>query len=390
MSLSLSGNSLDDQSARIRIVKGPGGSRFCLDRRDDVAAAFKDKRLGAATAPRHLLHALRWTGLGSVADVGASGLMVALNPPDHTRLRKVVDPVFRGVEGEAMARRIKNLADELAARIPKSGDFDLISDFAAPLPTRIVTELIGFPQTDLAKLKLWTEALAPLIDSELQNASFTRSILAFLGFRRRVMVLIKQRLHEPRGDLLSKLAHAHFVTGDLSEPEVVGTAVFVLTAGHATTTHLIGTGVLTLLQHPEQWERLRDDPTLIDSAVEEMIRFNSPIQHTGRVALEDIDFDGRHIPRNAKIRLMIARANRDPRRFDSPDAFDIARAKNRHVGFGGGIHQCIGLQLARLETRIAILTLIDRFPHLKRASHQLHWVKGKKFRGLKELPLRTQ
>ena len=165
MSSLFNGNRLDVQSARLKIVNGPGGSRFCLDRRDDVAEAFKDKRMGAATAPRHLLHALRWTGLGSVANVGELGLMVALNPPDHTRLRKVVDPVFRGLEGEAMARRIKNLADELAARIPKAGDFDLISDFAAPLPTRVVTELIGFPQTDLAKLKLWTEALAPLIDS---------------------------------------------------------------------------------------------------------------------------------------------------------------------------------------------------------------------------------
>jgi cytochrome P450 PksS len=374
------------QRARIQVIDAAGGPRFRLNQYDDVAAAFKDRRFGAAPASLRLLQALRWTGFGSVADVIESGLVVAINPPDHTRLRKIIDPFFRGLENEGMKLRVQNIADELLARIPKAGYFDLIADFAAPLPTRVITDLIGFPQTDLARLKQWTDALAPLIDSD-QRAEFARPMSAFFRFRRRVKSLMKERLHEPREDLLSKLAHAHYVTRELSEAEIVGTAMFVLSAGHATITHLIGTGVLSLLDHPRELNRLQANPALIDGAVEEMIRFNSPIQRTGRVSLEEIDFHGQRIPRNSKVRLMIGQANRDPRRFENPDRFDIARSRNRHVGFGGGIHQCMGLQLARIEAKIALGTLVERFPRLTRVSEELRWVKGTQFRGLDRLIL---
>jgi cytochrome P450 len=248
--------------------------------------------------------------------------------------------------------------------------------------------LIGFPESDVPQLKQWTNALAPLIDSDLQRAEFVQRLKAFSAFRRRVESLVKDRLRNPREDLLSKLAHAHYVTGELSQAEIVGTAMFVLSAGHATTTHLIGTGVLSLLEHPRELERLRDDMSLIDGAVEEMIRFNSPIQRTGRVLLEDIEIRGQRIPHRAKVRLLIGEANRDPRRFENPARFDILRPRNRHVGFGGGIHQCIGLHLARVETRMAIAALVQRFPALARAGDQTRWIQGTKFRGLAELALR--
>jgi pimeloyl-[acyl-carrier protein] synthase len=281
-----------------------------------------------------------------------------------------------------LKQRVEEIAEQLLEHVHKLGQFDLIADFAAPLPVRIITELIGFPQSDLGQLKQWTDDLAPLIDSDLQRSAFRRRITAFLRFRRRVQELIKERWCEPQRDLLSALARAHYGTGELSQAEIVGTAIFVLTAGHATTTHLIGTGIQSLLNHRRELNRLRTDPSLIGRAIEEMVRFNSPIQRTGRVLLEEIELHGQRIPRGSKVRLMVGVANRDPRRFKNPDQFDILRSRNTHVGFGGGIHQCIGLQLARIEASVAIGALVQRFPRLTRLNDEVQWVKGTKFRGL--------
>ena len=376
------------ERARVHVVNAAGGPRYCLSRYIDVANAFKDPRFGAAPAPLNLRRALRWIGLGSIADVVEFGIVVAVNPPDHTRLRKVMEPFFRGRE-RRLKQRVDEITKQLLAPVQNQGGFDLIADFAAPLPIRIITELVGFPQSELSQLKQWSNDLAPLVDSDLQRSAFARGITAFLGFRRHVKELIRKRWREPRGDLLSALAHAHYVTGDLSQAEIVGTAAFVLIAGHATTTHLIGTGILSLLNFPQELNRLRSDPSLIGRAVEEMVRFNSPIQRTGRVLLEDIELHGQRIPRGSKVRLLIGAANRDPRRFENPEQFDILRARNNHVGFGGGIHQCIGLQLARIEAGIAISALVQRFPKLSRLTEEIRWVKGTKFRGLTEFVVKT-
>jgi cytochrome P450 len=362
-----------------------GGPRYCLYRYADVAAAFRDARFGAATAPPNLLRALRWMGLGSLADVVESGLLIALDPPDHTRVRQVVESYFRSREMEWLKSRVEEIVEEICGRVQKSGHFDLIAEFAGPLPTRIIAELVGFPPEEQARLRQWADDLTPLMDSDLQRSALVRRVTAFQGFRRHVIELIEKRRHEPRGDLLSALARAHYATRELSQAEAVGAAIFVLTAGHATTTHLIGTAILSLLKHPGELDRLRADPRLIDGTMEEAFRFESPIQRTGRVLLEDIELYGRRIPQGSKMRLVIGAANRDPRRFENPDQFDIERSDNRHLGFGGGIHQCVGMHLARLEARIAIGTLVRRFPRLERASEELRWVRGTKFRGLAEL-----
>jgi cytochrome P450 len=372
------------ERAGVHVINAAGGPRYSLYRYEDVAAAFKDARFGAAQASPSLRRALRWTGFGSVADIIESGLLIALNPPDHTRLRKIIEPFFRGKNIDSLKLRVEAIVLEFFDRIQSKGRFDLIADLAIPLPTLVIAELIGFPQADMAQLKQWTSDLAPLIDSDLQRTAFTRKISAFLGFRRRVKELIKERWHQPRDDLLSALAHAHYATGELSQTEIIGTAIFLLSAGSATTTHLIGTGVMSLLNYPRELNRLRADARLINKAIEEMVRFNSPILRTGRVLLEGIELHGQPIPRGAKVRLMIGAANRDPRKFKSPDQFDILRSPNRHVGFGAGIHQCIGLQLARIEASTAIGALVQRFPKLERVSKETQWIKGTKFRGLNE------
>jgi pimeloyl-[acyl-carrier protein] synthase len=375
--------------AGVSVVDAAGGRRYCLTRYDDVAAAFKDARFGAAPASPTYLRLLRWTGLGSVADACESGFLVAINPPDHKRLRKIIEPAFRAAAIDRLTLRAKDIVDQLLQPIQTAKRFDLIADFAAPLPTLVIAEMIGFPPADLAQLKQWSGDLAPLIDSDLQRSNLTRRLTAFLGLRRRIKDLVKQRLQQPREDLLTTLAQAQEVTRELSEAELVGVVIFVLTAGHATTTHLIGTGILSLLDHLQQSDCLRDEPGLIDKAIEEMLRFNSPIQRTGRVLLEPIELHGQRIPHKAKIRLMIGAANRDPRRFENPDQFDIFRSRNAHVGFGAGIHQCLGLQLARMEARIAIGSLVEKFPRLARVDAPTRWVQGTKFRGLTELAVTT-
>lgn len=376
------------ERAGVHVVNAAGGPRYSLYRYEDVAAAFKDARFGAAQASPGLRRALRWTGFGSVADIIESGLLIALNPPDHTRLRKIIEPFFRGKNIDSLKLRVEEIVHQLFDRIESAGRFDLIADFAIPLPTRVIAELIGFPQADMTQLKQWTSDLAPLIDSDLQRTAFTRKIAAFLGFRRCVKELIKERWHEPRDDLLSALAHAHYATGELSQTEIIGTAIFLLSAGSATTTHLIGTGIMSLLKYQGELKRLRADPSLIYKAIEEMVRFNSPILRTGRVLLEGIELHGQLIPRGAKVRLMIGAANHDPRKFENPDQFYILRSPNRHVGFGAGIHQCIGLQLARVEASVAIGALMQRFPKLERVSKETRWVNGTKFRGLTEFVIK--
>lgn len=378
------------ERAAVHVTEAVGGARYCLYRYADVAAALKDRRFGAAPAPAPLLRALRWTGFGSLATVFESGLLVALNPPDHTRLRRIIDPFFSGKAAELMKPLVQETIEQLLAEVQPTGRFDLIADFAAPLPTRVIAEVFGFPKEDLPRLKQWSADLASLIDSDFQRTAWMRRLSAFFGFRRRIRQLIAFRRHAPAKDLLSTLAHARHVTGDLSEAELVGTTIFVLTAGHATTTHLIGSAAQLLLSHPRELDRLREDPGLVDQATEEAIRLETPIQRTGRVLLEDVEVQGQRIRRGAKIRLMLGSANRDPRRFENPDRFDLLRADSRrHVGFGGGIHQCLGLHLARLETRLAIGALVSRFPGLALVGEETRWVEGTKFRGPSRLVVRA-
>ncbi|PWE28107.1 hypothetical protein DDZ14_19150, partial [Maritimibacter sp. 55A14] len=342
------------ESDPVYATEAPGGRRYCLYRYADVSAAFKDKRFGAAPAPPHLLRALRCVGLSALANAVESGFLVSLNPPDHTRLRKVIEPFFLVRAIPAWKPRVETIVEDLLAPMGKSQQFDFIADFAAPLPTRVIAEMFGFPEQDVAPLKRWSDEMAALVDSDLQRSAFPRRLAAFLKFRRRVLQLVKERSQHPRDDLLSALANAYLVRGELTKDEVVGTAVFVLTAGHATTTHLIGSCLLILLKNPGVAARLREDPDLIDRVVEETLRLESTIQRTGRVLLEDVEIHGLRLPKGTKIRLMIGDANRDPLRFEHPGQFDIARHDKRHLGFGSGIHQCIGLHLARLEARIAI------------------------------------
>jgi pimeloyl-[acyl-carrier protein] synthase len=266
--------------------------------------------------------------------------------------------------------------------------FDLIEDFAIPLPATVISEMLGVPTADLARFKHWSDDFATVLDfgPDVDVSTLERSMAEFAAW---IRGLAAARRADPRDDLLSALVERH--GGDaLTEEELVSTTILLIAAGHETTTNLIGNGVLHLLAEPEQLERLRADPSLAGTMVEEILRLEPPVQATFRIAAEAMTDYGRPIEAGQEVMLSLAGGNRDPAVFEAPNAFDIGRNPNRHLAFGLGPHFCIGSPLARLEGRIALLALVDRFPDLELADDgpSLAWRPSLLFRGLERLMLR--
>lgn len=378
------------EASAVHVLDAPGGRRYCVLRYHDVAAAFKDPRLRAAKLPPAILNALRRIGLGSFATIADTGVMVTLDPPEHTRLRHLVEGFFRNRTIRTWHERVEALADELLDRCGKRRQMDIVTNYAALLPTMVITQLMGFPREDHLRLKRWSDDLAPMLDTDLQVLGLARAGRALVAFREYLAHVVEQRRRVPRDDLVSTLVHTESGDDPLDESELLGMCVFILGAGHVTTRNLIANGVLSLIRYPDQMARLRAQPALLESTVEEVLRFESPIQRTGRVLSEDVQLDDTLIPAGAAVRLMIGSANRDPRRFANPDTLDIGREDNRHVGFGGGAHACLGLHLARLEGQVALGALLRRFSRIKLATNSLTWIPGEKLRGLKSLPVMVE
>lgn len=378
------------EASPVHVLDAPGGHRYCVLRYDDVAAAFKDPRFRAAKTPPEILAALRGIGLGSFASIADSGVLVTLDAPEHTRLRRLVEGFFRNRPVQRLRERIEGLADELLDRQRGARKMDLVADFAAVLPTMVITELMGFPLEDHLRLKRWSDDLAPMLDTDIQVFGLARAVRALRAFRNYLGHVVAERRRTPRNDLVSALVQTEPGDRPLDDVELLGMCVFILGAGHVTTTNLITNGMLALLRNPEQMARLRANPALLESAVEEVLRFESPIQRTGRVLSEEVRIGDMLIPSGVAVRLMIGSANHDPRRFANPDTFDVGRVDNRHVGFGGGAHVCLGLHLARLEGQVALDTLLRRSPRIALATNSLKWLPGEKLRGLKSLPIRVE
>jgi cytochrome P450 len=316
-------------------------------------------------------------------------VMLFRDPPDHTRLRSLVSKAFTPRTAEALTGRVAEIVDELLAAVADRRQMDLMADLAYPLPARVICELIGVPIEDQELFVRHSPALATGLDpspmrnaSVLQAADEAATVLAdYLG------VLIEKRRSEPADDLLSRLIAAEEEGDRLSRQELIATCLLLLIAGHETTANLIGNGVVALFDHPEQAARLRDDPELDRPAVEEMMRYDGPIQMTQRIALEEIELGGVTIPKGGMIVLLPGAANRDPAVFDDPDHLDLGRHPNPHVGFGGGIHFCIGAPLARMEARIAVPTILRRYPNLRLLTERPEWRPSFTIRGLKALPV---
>jgi cytochrome P450 PksS len=313
--------------------------------------------------------------------------LLSNDPPNHARLRALVSKAFTPRLIERLRPRIQRLADELLDVMALHGEADLIEAYAFPIPITVIAALLGVPAKDRDRFRTWTSTLtsAPPTAAAVQRlASVVDDYVAYLRD------LFEQRRRDPKDDLVTGLVQAEEAGDRLSEPELFSMASIILIAGHETTVSLIGVGTLRLLQHPDQLARLRADPELIRSAVEEILRHSGPVEAaTERYAVDDVELGGVTIPRGELVLVTLASANRDAAHFPEPDALDLTRDTRQHLAFGHGIHYCLGAPLARLEGQIAIGALLQRFPNLRLASpaESLTWRPGLVLRGLDHLPV---
>lgn len=315
------------------------------------------------------------------------GMMIGQDPPNHTRLRGLVNLAFTPRIVEGMRDRIQTLTERLLDKVQKRGTLDLVNDYALPLPAIIITEMLGVPPADRSLFHRWTKSL---LSPELVPFTVFLTVVNIWAFWRYLGKFIRQRRADLQDDLTSDLIRAEQAGDKLSEKELRLMVFFLLLAGFETTVNLISTGTLALLQNPAELEKLRRDPALIKPAVEELLRYNSPVQlSTERFAREDVRLDQVVIRRGETVYLGLSSANRDGGQFTNPDSLDITREPNKHLAFGLGPHFCLGAPLARLETQIALTTLVRRLPNLRLAvtPAELRWRPGL-LRGLKRLPLR--
>jgi len=312
--------------------------------------------------------------------------MLRSDPPDHTRLRGLVSKAFTPRTVEALRSRVEAIVQELLDRAAADGGMDAIRGLAYPLPVVVIAELLGVPAEDRERFKRWSDdAVSALGIGRLDD--FIRSRDAARELRAYFAQVAEERRREPREDLLSALLAAEEEGDQLTIDEVFATCILLLVAGNETTTNLIGNGLLALLRHPDQLALLRDAPSLIESAVEELLRYDSPVQLTSRFVLEDVELNGHTIAAGQPAIALIGAANRDPEAFAEPERLDITRQENRHLSFGHGIHYCLGAPLARLESQVAFLALLERFPNLRLAGGRLEWGDNLVLRGLKSLPV---
>jgi cytochrome P450 len=359
---------------------------WVLTRYEDVAAVLRDPRF--IKEPLAALVAARF---GAEVPRGVGLSMLDRDPPDHTRLRSLVSKAFTPRVVEGLRPRIQKIVDGLIARAEAAGSMDLIEEFAYPIPVNVICEMLGVPVEDHERFKGWSLDIARGLDSiwlPPDSEVPRRSAAARHAISDYFRELIGQRRATPRGDLLSALIAAEEAGDKLNEEELLATCILILIAGHETTVNLIGNGVLALLRHPAELSRLRATPGLITTAVEELLRYDGPVQRTARVASDDATIGGHTIRKGEMVMPFIGAADRDPAQFPQPDRLDLSRADNRHIAFGWGIHFCLGAPLARVEGQIAIETLVRRLPRLELVNETIEYRQSLTLRGLKELPVK--
>jgi cytochrome P450 len=359
---------------------------WVLTRYEDVSAVLRDPRfikepLAALVAARFGVEVPRGVGLS----------MLDRDPPDHTRLRSLVGTAFTPRVVEGLRPRIQQIVDGLIMYAQALGSMDVIEEFAYPIPVNVICELLGVPVADHERFKGWSLDIARGLDSIYLPADSEvprRSAASRHAISDYFRDLIARRRAAPRGDLLSALIAAEEAGDKLNEEELLATCILILIAGHETTVNLIGNGVLALLRNPDELRRLRATPGLITSAVEELLRYDGPVQRTARVASAEATIGGRTIARGEMVMPFIGAADRDPAQFPDPDRLDLTRGDNRHIAFGWGIHFCLGAPLARLEGQIAIDALVRRLPRLELVDDKAEYRQSLTLRGLKTLPVK--
>lgn len=371
------------------VYKAPLGRCF-ITRYDDIAQLLRDRRFGKDYAdPDALMRRFGPTALQEPAVVELTHMMLMRDPPDHTRLRGLVVKAFTARRIEAMRARVQDLANRLLDKVIPLGRMDMIRDLAFPLPVLVICELLGIPEQDQTRFVTGSSTGAALLNptpptrAELDDAN-RGSLESGAYFE----MLFEQRRRDPRDDLITQLVQVEEAGDRLTTDELRANVNLLFAAGHETTVNLIGNGFLSLLSHPQQWRTLRDDPSLISNAIEEILRFESPVQAVARTVGEPVVLSGIALEPPAIVVALIGAANRDPAVFENPDRFDITRKDTRSLSFGGGIHFCLGAQLARIEAAVVFETVLRRLPDLRlEKPDQPKWRSSFTLRGLTELPV---
>ncbi len=352
---------------------------------EEAQATFLDPRFSSDVRTNKFVSGVvRTIAAGRRVPILDDPAMVNRDPPDHTRLRKLVQQGFLHKYILSLEPRIRSIVQQCLDTYDQSGQFDIVEQLAKPLPAIVIAEMMGLPEEDRKKfqdMSIRLLGITALGDDELMS----EGIVANEELVEYFSAIIEEKRNSPDQSLISRLIETEEEGDQLTTEELYSTCVLLLIAGHETTTRLIGNGMYTLLQHPEQFEMLKQDPSLTPNAVEEMLRYEPPVQFLARYATSDFEFFGKKIKKGQMVVPIIGAANRDPAINDNPDVFDITREEVKHISFGHGIHLCLGLNLARLEAQVAIDMLLERFPHMTMAEQEFTWTVIPLVRGLDNL-----
>jgi unspecific monooxygenase len=366
-------------------------NHYLVARYEDVNALLRDKRFG-----RTYLHVASHAEMGHADpphwhdpfwDLINAGIL-DMEPPDHTRVRRLVSKAFTPRYVEGLRPRVQELMNELAERVAGAGEFDLLAEVAEPLPVTVIAEMLGVPGSDRHLLRPWSADICKMYELNPSVEMQQDAVRASTEFSEYLRGLARERRTSPGEDLISQLALVLDEGERLTEDELVGTCVLLLNAGHEATVNATGLGWWTLFRTPGALERLRDDPALLPTAVEEVLRFDTPAPMFERWVLEDVELHGVKIPRGAELGLLFGSANRDPAVFERPDELDLTRGSNPHLTFGAGIHFCLGAPLGRQELQVHFGTMLERFPDIQLVAEP-RWKPNYVIRGLAELRVRV-
>jgi cytochrome P450 len=360
---------------------------WLVSRYSDVNALLRDRRFG-----RTYHHVATHAEMGRPEEPDWHGPfwhlirngILDMEPPDHTRVRSLVSKAFTPRMVEGMRERIQRMMDDLLDDVAGAGEFDLISTLAEPLPVAVIAELLGVPPADRGSLRPWSADICGMYELRPSEQTARTAVRACVEFSDYLRTLSRRRRAAPRGDLISALAQVVDDDERLTEDELIGTCVLLLNAGHEATVNVTGNGWWSLFRNPDQLTRLRAEPALVPRAIEELMRWDTPLQMFERWVLEDSEICGAVVPRGAELGLLFGSANRDPAVFDRPDDLDIAREPNLHVSFGAGVHFCLGAPLARLELETSFTTVLRRLPELRLVEEPI-WKPNYIIRGLRAL-----
>jgi cytochrome P450 len=367
---------------------------YVLTRHEDITSVLKNPALFSSKlmAPGAMMP--KELGEDVLRYFQVENNLLTSTPPLHTRLRTLVSRAFTPRRVAELEPRIRELSGELIDAMLVREEFDLIPELAAPLPVIVIAEMLGVEPERRLDFKRWSDDVLLAINPPGTREDLMRLRESILAFHAYLEAAVERRRREPRPDLISALIEASEAEGGfLSTLDIIGFTRLLLVAGNETTTNLIGNGMVALLRHPSEWERLAADPSLMPNAVEEMLRYDSPAQALIRVVLEDTEIAGQPVPKGARVLLLLGASNRDPRRFPEPDRFDVTREAQGHVSFGHGIHFCLGAPLARLEAKMVFEELFRRVRRVSFAPGQeetIPWNQAFLIRGPKRLRLKAE